>query len=124
MREDSKNSTLIPESFNIAGGKTIEVKLLDTIESCSQKGHYLFGDFNDASSIIRIAKNVPVDGEDFIQTDEDMKRTFWHELFHVFQFYGGFEMDESLAQVFSNFMYEFQNTQKYDLFHCSGGEKG
>lgn len=112
MWENSKDVTLIPEYFETAGGKIIKVRLEDTIESSSTKGHYLFGDFNDASSIIRIAKNVPVDGEDFFQTEEDIERTFWHELFHVFQFYGGFEMDESLAQVFSNFMYEFQHSKK------------
>ena len=112
MWKDSENSPLIPEYFEVAGGKVIEVKLVDTIESHSEKGHYLFGDFNDASSIIRVARNVPVDGEDFPQTEEDMERTFLHELMHVFQFYGGFEMDETLAQVFSNFFYEFKHSQE------------
>lgn len=112
MWKNSKNSALIPEYFETAGGKTVEIKLVDKIESSSTKGYYLFGDFNEASNIIRVAKNVPVDGEDFKQTDEDIKRTFWHELFHVFQFYGGFEMDETIAQVFSNFMYEYQHSKR------------
>lgn len=112
MWENSKDAALIPEYFKTAGGKVIEVKLEDTIEDSSIKGHYIFGFFNDASNVIKIAKNVPVNGEDFLQTEEDIERTFWHELFHVFQFYGGFEMDETLAQVFSNFMYEFQHSKK------------
>ena len=103
---------MIPKTFKVAGGKTIHIDVVDTIESNSRKNSYLFGDFNDASNKIRVAKNVPVDGKDYFQTDEDMERTFLHELGHVFQFYSGVDMDEMEAQVFSNFMYEYLHTNK------------
>ena len=41
-----------------------------------------------------------------------MERTYLHELFHVFQFYSGKDFDEMEAQMFSNFMYEYNKTKE------------
>lgn len=41
-------------------------------------------------------------------SDEQLRNTFYHELFHVFQFYYNNEFNE--AQVYANFMCEFIET--------------
>ena len=43
---------------------------------------------------------------------EQIKNTFWHELFHAFNYYWDNDEDEALAQVFANFMREFEITKK------------
>ena len=42
--------------------------------------------------------------------DEQLRNTFYHELFHVFQFYYNNEFNEIQAQVYANFMCEFIET--------------
>ena len=44
---------------------------------------------------------------------EQVFNSFWHEVFHAFNYLYNNEMNESLAQVFANFMREFQSTVKY-----------
>lgn len=39
-------------------------------------------------------------------TEEQIKNSFWHEVFHAFQYYYCNKQDESLAQTFANFMRE------------------
>lgn len=41
-----------------------------------------------------------------------IENTFWHELFHVFNFYFNTEQDEALAQTFANFMCEYLATKR------------
>lgn len=43
-------------------------------------------------------------------SDEQMRNTFYHELFHAFQFYFNNEFNEAQAQVYANFMCEFIET--------------
>lgn len=100
---------MIPNKFKIAGGKIIKVLTPDFLEDDDE---YKFGEFNSGPNIINVAKKVCIDNKEFEQTKEDMERTFLHELFHSFQFYAGLEMDESEAQVFSNFMYEYLHTKE------------
>ncbi len=100
---------MIPKEFTIAGGKKIVVNVEDLIKN---SGDYVFGDFNTASNVIRIAEKVKIDDEDIKQTDEDLERTFYHELIHSFQFYAGMELDEMVAQTFSNFLYEYVKSKK------------
>ena len=98
---------MIPSQFKVAGGKVISIIIQEFIKD---KDGYKFGEFNDASNIIRIAEKIRIDDEEYRQTEEDMERTFWHEVFHCFQFYAGMDSDEMIAQVFSNFMYEYSHT--------------
>lgn len=102
---------MIPTQFNIAGGKTIKVLVREEIKD---KDGYKFGKFNDASNTIKIARKLFIDDECYPQTDEDMERTYYHELFHAFQFYAGMELDEMVAQTFSNFMYEYEHSKNND----------
>lgn len=99
-------------SFKIAGGKVITINIVDILKDDNPKDDSKFGEFNPANNVITIAKRVIVDGDSYVQTEEDMNRTLWHEIFHVFQFYAGFNMTEYEAQIYSNFMYEYLNTKK------------
>ncbi len=92
----------IPKSFNIAGGKKIKVSIKDKIEND------LYGQFSDIDSEIQIAKNV-YNSE---VSEEDMERTFFHEFVHCMNYFYNCECDESLAQTFSNFLYEFVHTKQ------------
>lgn len=96
----------IPKEFTIAGGKLIKVEIVDYLKDGER-----FGEFNDASGTITLAKSVKIDGNSYIQTPEDIYRTYLHELIHCFQFYSGMSYDEMVAQVFSNFIYEYKNTK-------------
>lgn len=98
---------MIPNNFKIAGGKEIQVNIVENINDGKD-----FGVFNDATNIIKIANKVRVEDDWYNQTEEDMERTYLHELFHVFQFYSGKDFDEMEAQMFSNFMYEYNKTKK------------
>lgn len=98
---------MIPNEFTVAGGKKIIVNIVDSIGNGKD-----FGEFNDATNIILIAKNVRVDDSWYQVSEEDMYRTYLHELFHVFQFYAGMELDEIIAQMFSNFEYEYEKSKK------------
>ncbi len=52
-------------------------------------------------------------GENVVSlTSEQIKNSFWHEVFHSFNFYWNNEADEGLAQTFANFMREFELTRQ------------
>lgn len=96
----------IPESFKIAN-QLIKVNLLDKVADNN------YGNFCDAKNEINIAKTIEVINENVQLTDEQIKNTFWHEVFHAFQFYFNNQYDEAQAQVFANFMCEFiESTDK------------
>lgn len=97
---------IIPNEYKIAGGKTIKVIKEDVL------GEGKFGDFSPAKNEIRIAKKVEEDGSLHKQTNEDLERTFYHEMFHSFQWFYNTEFSEEMAQTFSNFLYEFMHTKK------------
>lgn len=52
------------------------------------------------------------DGETIYLTEEQIKNSFWHEVFHAFNFYYNNRQDELLAQTFANFMCEFELTRE------------
>lgn len=103
----------IPDKFTVAGGKVIKVVEEDYLIN-NHTGNYRFGEFNDSSNTIKIARFTKLDGDVYVQTDEDKYRTFLHELGHVFQFYFGLDADEIIAQCFSNFLYEYENSKTYN----------
>ena len=103
---------MIPSKFCIGGGKEIKIYLVDRL--LDDNGNSRFGEFNEASNIIKIAKNVKADSIWYSLTNEDIERTFWHELIHCFQFYAGMDTDEMVAQTFSNFIWEYNHTKGYE----------
>ena len=53
-------------------------------------------------------------GDEIIElTDEQVYNSWYHELFHAFNFFWDNGGDESLAQSFANFMREFESTKQY-----------
>lgn len=103
----------IPNEYKIAGGKTIKVTLHDELSDGK------FGDFSPAKNEIRLARKVEEDGESWKQSIEDIERTFYHEMFHSFQWYFNTEFSEEMAQSFSNFMYEMMHTSNGNLLYDS-----
>ena len=100
---------MIPSKFYVAGGRKILVEIVDHLEDDTT---YLFGTFNDVTNVIKVAKRIKIDHERYDISEEDMERTFLHELGHCFQFYSGLSSDEIVAQAFSNFMWEYNNTKE------------
>lgn len=96
----------IPEKFKIAGFD-IKVELVDKTDDNN------FGNWNDVTNIITVAKNISLkNGELTSLTERQMQNTFFHELLHAFQFYCGKEYSEIECNVFANFMVEFLETKK------------
>ena len=90
----------IPESFKIAN-QTITVEIVKSIDNND------YGYFCDATNTIVLAKTLKVNDNIINLTQEQIKNTFWHEVFHAFQFYFNNKYDEAQSQVYANFMCEF-----------------
>lgn len=98
---------IIPKSFCIAGGKKIDVELVNELDD-----YGTFGNFSCVTSKIKLAKQVQSDGVTYDVSEEDMERTFLHELCHCMNYYYNCESGEEFAQVFSNFLYEYLKTKQ------------
>lgn len=96
----------IPQSFKIAN-QEISVSTVNETENDD------YGYFCDATNTIVIAKTVKVNNKPVNLTEKQIKNTYWHEVFHTFQFYYNNKYDEAQAQVFANFMREFELTKNY-----------
>lgn len=99
------NNTTIPDKFKIAN-TWYTVEVVDKID----RGDYGYHD--DVRRKIVIAKQVPTEQGDIDLEEGQIENTFWHELFHVFNFYFNTEQDEALAQTFANFMCEYLATKR------------
>ena len=98
----------IPKRFKVANSDYT----VDTVDK-TDDGSY--GWHSDVKRKIVVATTMEEDGEDVKLTEGQIENTFWHELFHCFQFYYCNEQDESLAQSFANFMCEYRATRSYEL---------
>lgn len=72
----------------------------------------IFGDHNSIRCRIRVAQTLMDNGEEVTLTDAQIRNTFWHEVFHAFNYYWNNEQNEDLAQTFANFMCEFIETKQ------------
>lgn len=96
---------MIPKHFECAGF-TIKIEIVDKLKSNN------YGQFCDATNTIKIAKTVEIEDEGTVElTEEQRFNTFFHELVHVFQFYYDNEYCEAQAQVFANFLCEYEKTK-------------
>ena len=108
----------IPDSFQVAGHPYKIVKKQFVKDDDDDA---VFGLHDMISNRIYLAQEFPL-GESSYKFEEHQKlNTFWHELFHAFNYYMNNEQDETLAQSFANFMCEFLKTAEYDSKH-EGGE--
>lgn len=95
---------LVPKSFIIAC-HTITIKIEEKGDS--------FGEYDSLRNTITLFLEVSEDdGRHYVaQSKEQFLNTYWHEVYHVFNFFWNTEMDESLAQSFANFTCEYLNTK-------------
>lgn len=95
----------IPKNFKIAGFD-IKVDMVDKTEDNN------YGCWNDVINTITIAKNISLNNGELTKlSDRQIKNTFFHELFHTFQFFSGKEYSEMDCNIFANFMLEFLETK-------------
>ena len=108
----------IPDRFQVAGHPYQIIKKQFVKDDDDDA---VFGLHDMISNKIFLAQEFPL-GESSYKFEEHQKmNTFWHELFHAFNYYMNNEQDETLAQSFANFMCEFLKTAEYDSKH-EGGE--
>lgn len=94
----------LPKSF-VLHGHTIKVREVDKLKSNN------FGHYDDAREEIVIAHKLEdADGELVTLSPEQIEHTFYHELFHVFQWHAKGETNESEAQSYAGLMLEFIKT--------------
>ena len=99
----------IPRIFRIAN-HSYSVEFKDFVEV---EGEEVYGYHSNVELKIVLALKVHVEEGAIWLTSEQIKNTFWHEVFHSFNYYWNNEEDEDLAQVFANFMREFEITGVY-----------
>lgn len=99
----------LPHTFTVAHHQ-YNVEICEFVKG--DDGSYLYGDHSDVELTIRVALKMKC-GENVVSlTSEQIKNSFWHEVFHSFNFYWNNEADEGLAQTFANFMREFELTRQ------------
>lgn len=97
---------MIPDKFKLAG---FEI----TVDKVEKTDDNNYGYWDDVNNTIVIAKNISTkNGELTSLSDRQIKNTFYHELYHAFQFYSGREYSEVECNIFANFMLEFDETKK------------
>lgn len=98
------NGGKLPDKFKIAN-QEIAILIEDSLSGNE------YGYFCDATNTIKLARTVSTEYDGVVNvSDEQMRNTFYHELFHVFQFYYDNEFNETQAQVYANFMCEFMES--------------
>lgn len=89
---------IIPEEITILKHK-IKVTLVRTLDG-------KFGLFNSVKNEIKIAQYVLSDDEEVALSPIQILHTFWHEVFHVFQWFYEGEFSEGQSQAYAGFMLE------------------
>ena len=97
----------LPTKFKIAN-QEYKVKLVDSLDTRD------FGEFDSIRAEIRVAKKVksPYDDELVELSEEQILNSFWHEVFHCFNWHLDTDTDEAIAQSFANFMREYECTKE------------
>lgn len=108
MWKNSKNTFIIPDKFTIAGS----TYTINMVENSEKDLNEALGDFTSILHRIRIAKTCKVD-ENIINIPQDeIIKTYLHELGHCFGYYYNGDNSEEFANAFANFMYEYLTTKK------------
>ena len=108
MWKGTKDIALIPKEFVINGSKYY-VKLVNSSEN-DLDGNY--GDFSNLTHELRIALNAKLDNKKIPIRDDEVLKTYLHELGHCFNYYYNSEVSEEFANAFSNFMYDYLHTKE------------
>lgn len=100
----------IPRSFSLAN-HIHSVIIEDVVYDDDNVSVY--GIFSDAELLIRVARKIILsNGKTILLNEEQVKNTWYHELFHAFNYYYNTETNEALAQTFANFMREYEITKQ------------
>jgi len=95
----------IPREFTIACNK-ITINIVEEGED--------FGSFDSLRNAINVSLGVRDDSGKLVTfTKEQIKNTYYHEVFHCFNYFFNTEMDEALAQTFANFTCEYLTSKTY-----------
>ena len=108
MWKNFENITLIPKKFTISGSE-YDVQLVESSED-DLDGNY--GDFSCLEHKLRIALNAKLDSKNIKIRDDEVMKTYLHELGHCFNYYYNDETSEEFANAFSNFFYEYLHTKE------------
>lgn len=105
----------IPDRYTI-GGQEYKVIVKDIVKD--DNGDAVFGLHNAIETKILIAKSYPITNTSKHSFSKDqIVNSFFHEMFHSFNFMMNNEQEEVIAQSFANFMCEFLKTATYDSEH-------
>jgi hypothetical protein len=106
----------IPDRY-VIGGQDYTVKVKETVQD--EDGDGVFGLHDPITNTISIAKKFHLTNNfDHPLTRDQIINSFFHELFHSFNYMMNTEQDETIAQSFANFMCEFLKTAEYDSGHA------
>lgn len=93
---------IIPKEITILKHK-IKVTIVRTLDS-------KFGLFDSVKNEIKIAQYIPSDDEEVALSPIQILHTFWHEVFHVFQWFYEGRHNEGQSQTYAGFMLEVLDT--------------
>ena len=99
---------MIPKKFKVFGTEYT----IDLVESSEIDLNGDLGEYCDILHEIKLAKTVKVDDKIYKISDNDILKTYLHELGHCFEYNWRGDTTEEFAQMFSNFMYEYLTTKK------------
>lgn len=89
---------VIPKEITIFK-HTIKVRIVDILDD-------KFGEFDPVKNEIKIAQNALSKDEVVALSEIQTLHTFWHEVFHVFQWFYEGEYNEGQSQTYAGFMLE------------------
>lgn len=110
MWKNFNDTDLIPKEFTICGS-TYRINMVDSARE-------LNGDIGNISYFehkINLARNSYIYDDDIHIPDDELAKTYLHELGHCFlEYYNNSNVEdkEAFAQAFSNFMYEYFHTKE------------
>ena len=101
----------IPKRYKI-GGQWFDVKMFDLVDKGENHGTFQYG--KPLISIATKCKDYDDETQLLEMSESQIKNTFYHELFHSFQYMGGYDLEERVASTFAAFMCEFDETKEYE----------
>lgn len=109
MWKNSENTFIIPDKFSISGTE-YNVSVVENAEK--DLGGAVLGDFSGLIHEIRVAKKCLFENEVIDISEEEIIKTYLHELGHCFGWWYKNDDSEAFANAFSNFMFEYLKTKK------------
>ena len=98
---------MIPKEFTV-GGEKYKVFIFEKDRELG----YNMGDHSVLTHEIRLAKSARFEGKDLYFSEDEMLKTYLHELGHCFGCYYADDHSEEFACAFSHFMFEYLKSRK------------